>query len=318
MIGTGYGGTGYGGYNRFGSGYGGYGSSYGSGYGGYGGGYGGYGGLGGYGGYSSYNRMGSYGGYSPYNRFGGGMYGGPMGAGDEFSLTQRMEAGTRATFEIIEQIVGAFGGFAQMLDSTYMATHSSFMAMVGVADQLGSLRHYLGQILGIFALIRWIKRIYYKLRGKEPPPELLNPDGVNPADLTPEQQEQLRQQQEQQQPVVHRRRSVIFFFAIILGLPYLMFKLFRRAQKVQQQQMLTWQQQQHQQAPEPATALYDFQAEAPIELSLRRGQPLEVISKVDPASGAPSDWWQGRLPNGAVGVFPANYVQIHQPGKKIL
>jgi hypothetical protein len=31
-----------------------------------------------------------------------------------------------ATFQIIESIVGAFGGFAQMLESTFMATHSSF------------------------------------------------------------------------------------------------------------------------------------------------------------------------------------------------
>jgi hypothetical protein len=31
-----------------------------------------------------------------------------------------------ATFQIIEGIVGAFSGFAQMLESTFMATHSSF------------------------------------------------------------------------------------------------------------------------------------------------------------------------------------------------
>jgi len=31
-----------------------------------------------------------------------------------------------ATFQIIESIVGAFSGFAQMLESTFMATHSSF------------------------------------------------------------------------------------------------------------------------------------------------------------------------------------------------
>jgi peroxin-13 len=27
---------------------------------------------------------------------------------------------------MLEGVVGAFGGFAQMLESTYMATHSSF------------------------------------------------------------------------------------------------------------------------------------------------------------------------------------------------
>jgi peroxin-13 len=37
-----------------------------------------------------------------------------------------------ATFQIIESLVGAFGGFAQMLESTFMATHSSFFAMVSV------------------------------------------------------------------------------------------------------------------------------------------------------------------------------------------
>jgi hypothetical protein len=34
-----------------------------------------------------------------------------------------------ATFQIIESIVGAFGGFAQMLESTFMATHSSFFGI---------------------------------------------------------------------------------------------------------------------------------------------------------------------------------------------
>lgn len=101
--------------------------------------------------------MGSYNSYSsPYSRFGGmgnsmyggggygsmyggmggmgGMYGGMGGfagqpgiAGeDPNSLTNSFSQSTQATFQIIESIVGAFGGFAQMLESTYMATHSSF------------------------------------------------------------------------------------------------------------------------------------------------------------------------------------------------
>ena len=68
--------------------------------------------------------------------FGGGMYGGGMyGNGmpghqqdpnDPNSMTHNFAQSTAATFQIIESIVGAFGGFAQMLESTYMATHSSF------------------------------------------------------------------------------------------------------------------------------------------------------------------------------------------------
>jgi peroxin-13 len=97
-------------YSRMG---GGYGSSM------YGGGMGGmYGGMGGMGMGMGGMGMGM-----------GGMYGGMGGMpGDpnNMSLTQSFSQSTQTTFQLIESIVGAFGGFAQMLESTYMATHSSF------------------------------------------------------------------------------------------------------------------------------------------------------------------------------------------------
>jgi len=85
-----------------------------------------YGGMGGYGG--GYGSM--YGGIGGM----GGMYGGGMGQpgmmgenpNDPNSLTNSFSQSTQATFQIIESLVGAFGGVAQMLESTYMATHSSF------------------------------------------------------------------------------------------------------------------------------------------------------------------------------------------------
>jgi peroxin-13 len=94
-------------YNRFGTG--GFGSMYGSGYGGYGAGMYGAGMPGG-------GIPGMY----------GGMPGGMPGDPNNPSLTQTFSQSTQATFQLIESIVGAFGGFAQMLESTYMATHSSF------------------------------------------------------------------------------------------------------------------------------------------------------------------------------------------------
>jgi peroxin-13 len=94
--------------------------------GGYGGGMGSmYGGMGGMGGMGGYGSM--YGGGM------GGMYGGMGGMqgdpNDPNSLRNGFTQSTQATFQIIESIVGAFGGFAQMLESTYMATHSSFFGM---------------------------------------------------------------------------------------------------------------------------------------------------------------------------------------------
>lgn len=88
----------------------------GMGYGGMGGMYGGMGGMGGYG--------------SMYGGGMGGMYGGMPNPNDPQSLTHGFTQSTQATFQIIESIVGAFGGFAQMLESTYMATHSSFFGML--------------------------------------------------------------------------------------------------------------------------------------------------------------------------------------------
>lgn len=84
---------------------------------------------------------GGLGGYnSMVGGYGNGMYGGMAGApngggvggvgagggGDPNSLTQSFNQNTAATFQMIESIVGALGGFAQMLESTYLATHSSF------------------------------------------------------------------------------------------------------------------------------------------------------------------------------------------------
>jgi peroxin-13 len=119
--------------------------------------------------YSSYG--GGYNSYSsPYSSFGGmgGMYGGGMGMGGMYgsgmgmggmyggmgmpgdpnnpqSLTQSFSQSTQATFQLIENIVGAFGGFAQMLQSTYMATHSSFFGkspFLPVSESLLMSRSY--------------------------------------------------------------------------------------------------------------------------------------------------------------------------------
>lgn len=49
-----------------------------------------------------------------------------MNPNDPNSLTSSFNQSTATTFQMLESIVGAFGGFAQMLESTYMATHSSF------------------------------------------------------------------------------------------------------------------------------------------------------------------------------------------------
>ena len=303
-------------------GYSSYGSTYGSpysrmggygGYGGYGGmGYGGYGGMG-YGG-MGYGGMG-YGGYGGmgYGGFGGMGYGQP----GEFSLTQRMESGTQATFELISSIVAAFGGFAQMLESTFMATHSSFFAMVGVADQFAHLRNYLGEVLSIFALARQLKNLYLRMTGRNPV------TGIDAKEFG-----EFRRIGAPGSKPRPKKRPILIFFLAVIGLPYLMGKLVRlitarqdeeRARLAKQAAEAGTDLQMLQDAqgsaiidPSKLTfvrARFAYNAADSLELSLKQNEIVAVLSKTNPQTGEESQWWRGRTRDGRIGWFPSTYVE---------
>ncbi|XP_061538395.1 mitogen-activated protein kinase kinase kinase 10 [Phycodurus eques] len=60
-------------------------------------------------------------------------------------------------------------------------------------------------------------------------------------------------------------------------------------------------------APNPYwTAVFDYEATADEELTLRRGDLLEVLSKDSKVSGD-EGWWTGKIQD-KVGIFPSNYV----------
>ncbi|KAF3907129.1 hypothetical protein ABW21_db0204708 [Orbilia brochopaga] len=309
--------TGYGGYqNRMGTGYG-----LGTGYGGYGsysspysspysrfGGGGGFGGYGGYGGYG----MGGYGGY------GGGGYGG-MGPdpNDPNSLMRGMENSTAATFQMIESIVGAFGSFAQMLESTFMATHSSFFAMVSVAEQFGNLRTTLGQILGIFAVIRWAKVGWAKLTGRPLP--------ASAGELTPDAFASFAtggKGAPGQKARGPSKKPFIIFLVAVFGLPYLMGKLIRAlASKQEEEERLRTEAMnaaaggQSLDLADPmkkldfCKVLYDFSPENPaVELEVNKGDLVAVLSKLDPLGNA-SQWWKCRTKDARIGYLPEPYLE---------
>ena len=305
------------------------------------------GGMGGYGGYGGYGN--SYGGYGGMGGMGmgmgmGGMGGMGMGMGGmggmpgqpgDVSLTQRMESGTQATFELISSIVGAFGGFAQMLESTFMATHSSFFAMVGVADQFAHLRNYLGQVLSIFALARYLKNLFLRATGRAPaidldPREFRDFAKNGTGAVGPNGQVKARPS----------KRPLIVFFLAVVGLPYLMGKLVRMITAKQEAERLRLEQQgllppgqqqqqgmpgvgpqqQQQEALDPSKltfvrALYAYTAADPLELNLKGNDIVAVLSKLDPSTGQESQWWKGRTRDGRVGWFPSTYVESLETAK---
>ncbi|XP_052007523.1 mitogen-activated protein kinase kinase kinase 21 isoform X3 [Xyrauchen texanus] len=58
------------------------------------------------------------------------------------------------------------------------------------------------------------------------------------------------------------------------------------------------------------TAVFDYEASGEDELSLRRGDVVEVLSK-DAAISGDEGWWTGKI-NRRVGIFPSNYI-TYQP-----
>jgi peroxin-13 len=64
-----------------------------------------------------------------------------------------------------------------------------------------------------------------------------------------------------------------------------------------------------------ARATYDFTAESQMELSLKKNDIVAILSKTtEPGATTPGQWWRGRLRDGKMGLFPANYVEIIQKG----
>lgn len=247
-----------------------------------------YGGMGGYGG--GYGMGGGYGGYGGMN---GGMYGpgmGMYGQPNPFdpnnpSLSQTLETTTQHTFTLLHSIVQTFSGVAQMLESTFMATHSSFFAMVGVIDQFGQLRNALGSVLGLFGLVRWMKELLTgrkssdNLRGEFK--DFVTGKPVQGPNAPPQ--------------VKASKKPLIIFLLAVFGVPYAMHKLVRiltERQQQQQQQMLAVSGQLPPLDPSQLTfarALYPFEASSPAELSLKENEIVAIMGKLDPATGAEVD-----------------------------
>lgn len=284
----------YGGNSMFG---GGYGSMHGSGYGSmYGGG--------------TYGSL--YG-----NGYGGGYMGGMNGA-------QGLGESTQATFQLIESLIGAVAGFAQMLESTYMATHNSFFSMISVAEQFSYLKEILGSFFGIFAMMKFLRRgLYYLTRGRigTPPKSISNKskDGKSKNSRMLEEFERFKNN-EKGEPKKKRIswKPLIFFLAAVFGFPYLLNKFIAKVQSMQNMRIGSQPNQQIDPSKlEFARALYDFTPENPqMEVTLKKGDLMAIMSKQD-SLGRDSEWWKVRTKSGDIGYVPFNYIEIIRRQKKI-
>ena len=215
--------------------------------------------------------------------YGGGMYGQPQyGPGMDPSLTQSVAASTQQAFGLLGNVVGTFTSFAQMLDSSFMATQSSIFAILGVADQLSQLRALVGQVAGVFGLVGWIRGWFSREKRGTMAADfkkfMKGDDGPRPS-----------------------KKPFIIILLAIFGLPYVMHKLVRALSNrlpppVEQFDMSKVQ---------FATALFDFTTSDQLELGLKRGDLVAIVGRTEAG-----DWFRGRTREGKQGWFPANHVQI--------
>lgn len=223
------------------------------------------------------------------------------------NLTSSLQQSTAPAFAVIESIVTAFTSMAQLVESTYMATHSSFFAMVGVADQLGSLKTYLGQVLGVFSIMRLGRRIINWLRGKKVDTSTSGwanewSNGI-PGGNTPRPS----------------AKPLLLFLLSAVGLPYLMSRLVKLLMASQQAQAAA--NGQLMEGPngviDPnkltfARARWEFRPSEEWELALQPDEIVAVLERRDAGTGDSNElgWWRGRTRDGRMGWFPGNYVSI--------
>ncbi|KAK9312758.1 Peroxin 13, N-terminal region-domain-containing protein [Lipomyces starkeyi] len=273
---------------------------------------------------------------SPYSR----LYGapGPSIPGAAGSL----ESSTTAAFQMLEAVVGAIGGFAQMLESTYMATHSSFFAMVGVAEQVAALRQSIigSASLGMLAIWRVFVRIWRRLTGRPAPPQK---NRVNMREF----EKFKREGGPAGVPGNGSQRisvwPLLVFLGAVFGGPYLMSKLIKAISASRQEDEMRLSGYDNQvlgagnsgmpiadgvvaggsatgndliidpSKLEFCRAMYDFVPEnEAIELAFKKGEVIAILSK-DTVTGAEEGeptWWRGRLRDGRIGFFPSNYVEV--------
>ncbi|CAL9732287.1 peroxisomal membrane protein Pex13p [Monosporozyma unispora] len=291
------------------------------------------------GGMGMYGNANMYGNTSMYgNSYGGGMglygnsYGGMYGnAYSGYGTGMNMQNGfnsfgmngpgivtesTMATFQLLENLIGAINGFAQMLESSYMATYNSFFTLVSFAEELGRLKQLAGSLFGMFNIVKLFKKVYSFLKGKRGGEINSSTRSNNKANSFVEEFQNSVKIRDNDQTKKTRGlawKPLILFFMGVFGFPYLLKKYINRLQNNHIKQLLS-----KGFVDEPidpmnlefAKATYDFIPENPtIEITLKKGDLMAIISKKD-TTGKESSWWRVRTKQGDVGYVPSNYIEI--------
>ncbi|XP_071964075.1 peroxisomal membrane protein PEX13-like [Antedon mediterranea] len=269
---------------------------------GYGGGYGsGYGSS-----YSPYGMYGSSGGM--YGSYGGGMYG---TNGSRFSaenmdsgfnqFLQQAEENSRPAFQSIESIVQAFASVSMMMESTFNAVYSSFRAVLGVADHFSRLKQHLVRVFTAFAMFRTLRYFVRKLM------VLL---GLRQAGIQEDVWSELQDGAlvNESNPDLKSQRSpswpVFLFLAVVLGGPYLIWKLLCSYDN--EAKGVAWASGDDDHVV--GRVEFDFEAANNKEVTIKAGDVINLAPKeMQPKVRG---WLLASKDGKAIGLVPANYIKV--------
>jgi len=202
------------------------------------------------------------------------------------------EASVKDAFASIESIVTAFTSVAQMLEATYNSVHSSFRAVLSVADHFSKLRQQLVKILRSFMMLgigqRVFQRLWNSLTQSTSPHEAVQnvqsvawdlADPAGPQDLWP----------------------FVTFLLVACAGPYFIYKMFPA---VKEDDEIDYGDTEN----ETATVVYPYRALNPDEISVPAA--AEVI--VAPAHLQPViQGWTLVSYQSAIGLIPSTYIELN-------
>ena len=153
-----------------------------------------------------------------------------------------------------------------------------------MAEQFGHLKIYLAQMLSAFNVIRWIRMLSAKARGRKLPDKA--GDGRN----------------------APKKKPLIIFLLAVIGVPYLMAKLVKMASQSQLNQHLLIGANGERIDPASLTFVRCVHDYTPPED--RRQQELEMkVGDIVAVINRSGEWIQGRMRDGRFGWIPGNFVQ---------
>lgn len=152
-----------------------------------------------------------------------------------------------------------------------------------MAEQFGHLKGYLAQILSAFNVLRWIKLLIAKARGRKLPERAR--DGQNKP----------------------KKKPLVIFLLAVIGVPYIMAKLVKMASQSQINQHLLIGSNGERIDPSNLTFVRCKYAYTPPED--RKGTEIEIkVGDIVAVINRSGEWIQGRTRDGRFGWIPNNFV----------